>query len=59
VDWGIGLGNEPFRRQECRVQNCFLTADKNLFGESAEAKFDAILFYMPALVNAVTITWEQ
>ena len=50
VDWGLGLGNVPFQNHECRVQNCFLTADRNLMGDSSESKFDAILYFLPGLV---------
>jgi hypothetical protein len=51
VDWGIGVGNDPFQRQECRVRNCFVTADRNLLGESGESNFDAILFNLPGMVG--------
>ena len=28
-----------------------MTADRNLLGDSGESKFDAILFYLPAMVT--------
>ena len=32
------------------MQNCFISADRNALGDSGESQFDAILFYLPAMV---------
>ena len=44
-DWGFGgLGQEPFVKNGCKVQNCFLTNNRKFFPHYA--KYDAILFHI-------------
>ena len=45
-DWNIGEGNSPFELQVCRIQNCYLTSDKDLLGKGQIDKFDALLFHV-------------
>ena len=46
-DWNIGQGNEPFSRQVCRVQNCYLTSNKSLLPNMED--FDAVLFHISGI----------
>ncbi len=32
-DFWFGLGNDPFERRNCPVQNCFTTSNKSLLGK--------------------------
>jgi alpha-1,3-fucosyltransferase len=42
-DWRIGFGQESFA--QCRVKNCFTTADRNHFAKGGMSKFDAVMIH--------------
>ena len=52
-DWGIGEGNAPFETQVCRVQNCYLTSNRDLLGSNSIDKFDALLFHLSGIQENV------
>ena len=43
LDWGFGLGQQPFINANCPVWNCVVTNDK---ASAPASTFDAILFHM-------------
>jgi hypothetical protein len=43
----MGEGNDPFKKNLCRVQNCYFTTNKSLL--KSEDDFDAILFHISGI----------
>ncbi|KAK2701313.1 alpha-(1,3)-fucosyltransferase C-like [Artemia franciscana] len=46
LDYGFGIGDEPFKQHKCEYTNCYITHNKSY---KSSSEYDAIVFHAPLL----------